>query len=135
MGQAGVRLVELFGGSVRGLLAVIVLFTFELTLFVDDGLSMMVICSLVDAVVTKMQTFRYSTQHASTQLQHQDVGFPSGVPEKFGAHLHVPENELGTASRSSGYVDLANVILYQQSSMAQSSMAQSSTSKCLEITS
>ncbi|XP_077486646.1 putative transporter B0285.6 [Amblyomma americanum] len=58
--MAAARVVELFGGSFRSLLTVIVLFTFEMTLFLDEALCVLLLWPLAEAVVRHMQFFQRS---------------------------------------------------------------------------
>ncbi|KAH6937064.1 hypothetical protein HPB50_025333 [Hyalomma asiaticum] len=137
--MAASRVVELFGGSFRSLLAVIVLFTFEMTLFLDEALCLLLLWPLAEAVVRHMQFFQGSpiTTAARAGFATEDVpGTPGSLKgqnrntasERLGTRVHVQPNIPESSSYST--TNLARYVFTQQTSQAATSsleMAESAT--------
>lgn len=114
--KAALRIIELFGYSVRSMVAVISLVTFEVTLFFDGALSMLVVCHLVDAIVVRLQMFRGTPM--------QQAAFPhveQALGEKLGGRVHVPRHQPGTPICTLTSTDLNHMVMYQYSSVAATS--------------
>ncbi|XP_070390856.1 sodium-dependent low-affinity dicarboxylate transporter 1-like [Dermacentor albipictus] len=102
--RAASRVVELFGGSFRNLLAVIVLFTFEMTLFLDEALCLLLLWPLAEAVVRHMHFFQgtprsttYERLGARAHLQQtfpESTSYSTANPTKYV----VTQSQAGTSS-------------------------------------
>ncbi|XP_064460312.1 uncharacterized protein LOC135370488 [Ornithodoros turicata] len=111
--KAAGRIIELFGYSIRSIVAIISFVVFEVTLFFDGALSMLVVCYLVDAVVKRLQMFRGSDGK-------QTPAYASCIVEKHGGRVHVPRIPLASTYQPTSE-DLANIILCQYWSAVPSS--------------
>ncbi|KAH7954567.1 hypothetical protein HPB49_019928 [Dermacentor silvarum] len=128
--MAASRVVELFGGSFRNLLAVIVLFTFEMTLFLDEALCLVLLWPLAEAVVRHMQFFQGTPVSAAARAGYATEDVPPTPGSIKGQHRNTASERLGTKvhvrptiPESSSYstTNFARYVATQQTSQAGTS--------------